>query len=301
MLERLTLLGVFVLLGLSAGYTVLATSGAERTGRLAMIMAITAASVALFFGWRPTQRIMGILDNKPSIRTWSAVSLIAVAPILVSVGTNNPLTIHFGFGATVWAAACGVTLVLWFDLLTKRGSVTISLLPLVAIAALTAMAAIGVVRDGQAPYRSASFRANNTPIGISGPLSGLWVTPDEAAWAQWLQSESKRLNAVEVPTLSVKSAGALVAFNNSDFASPWLEAFWPASYWSIGEACEGKEVRDLIVIQPGSAPVAGPDMGMMSEELSRSCAITFPQDFEVMSTYESANPIHQTTVWRLRG
>lgn len=288
-----------VMLGIMAmAHVALGGSGADRTGRLATVLAVAAFTVLAFLAWRPIRGLVSLDENTSTIRSWAAIALLAVAPVVVSAGTNNPLTLHFGFGSTVWAAGFGIAMVLWHQVLKARG-VKFNVYPLIAIALTLTLAAFLVVKDAQAPYRSASFKSNTAPIGIEGPYAGLYVTPAEANWAQWLQRQASELKAESTPTLSLKNAGALVAFNNSDFASPWLESFWPASYWSIERACESTTVDDLIIIQPGTAPLGSADVTMMADSLSKSCGINFPADFSRVATYKSPTASFYTTIWRL--
>lgn len=284
---------------ISLVYVIQSGGGAERTGKIAILSISLAAVATYIFTSSLFSQKHNFATKKIDVwRTICSVSLIAVAPIVASFGTNNPLTIHFGFDSTIWLGAAGLGLSIWYTAVKNQSNN--DWLPVVSMFLLSSLAIVAIVGEARAPYRAASFKANSELISTPGPLQGLFVTPSEKNWLNWLNDQSVSLKAQEIPTLSLKSAGALLAFNNSNFASPWLESFWPASFWSISKACQVGVPKDLIVLVPGTVPDGSPEWNDLRRTLLESCDISFPEQFQEVADYADINPQYAMTIWRLK-
>jgi hypothetical protein len=273
--------------------------GAERTGKIAIVSIALGAVLLFIFGTRQNSiRINKANALSDPARTFIASMMIFSAPIVASFGTNNPLSIHFGFDASIWLGAAGLGITLWFQKsISQKKSVWP---PIISLVTLSSLACLAIIGEARSPYRSASFKANSELITNSGPLQGIFVTNDEKKLSDWLSEEVVKLDAANIPTLSLKSAGNLLSFNNSSFASPWLESFWPASFWSITNACKEEIPNDLIVLVPGTVPEGAPEWNDLSTTLAKSCGMQFPNDFILLSEKTSNNPNYSLNIWRLK-
>lgn len=273
--------------------------GGEKTGRFAIVMAVGAAILLWFSTWRP---VRGILDQKPFAhepRMYVSIGLISVAPILVSLGTNNPLSVHLAIGSTTWTTMFGFALVIYVFFLQKN-SPKISSLPFVLGLVASVLAFGLVLHDAKGPYRSTAFWKNTATIENAGVLAGIKVTPQEAEWADWVIDRAKALGAEDVPTISLKSPGALLIFNNSPFVNPWLEDFWPASFWSIPKACADGAPDDLIILQPGEVTEDTPEFRKVQDSLMSSCGLNLQEDFDLVANRKNSDPRYAMKIWRLQ-
>jgi hypothetical protein len=115
-----------------------------------------------------------------------------------------------------------------------------------------------------------------------------------------MTAESTRLHASGVPTVSISLPGALLTFNNSGFASPWVDTFWPVSFASIESACKtGGAPEQLFVLQPKSATLGSAVVRDTQAALS-TCGVSFPSDFEKAAQHTSSDPAYSMTIWRLK-
>lgn len=112
----------------------------------------------------------------------------------------------------------------------------------------------------------------------------------------FLGSAAERLEASEVPALSLASPGALLAFNQSGWA-----AIWPGPGWadSIALSCEENPPADLFVLQslPSIEGTVAHDRLVTG---LRECGIEFPDDFDAVDRHRSVEASRDVTIWRLR-
>lgn len=281
---------------LSIAYVIAGESGAQKTGRLALLLLVGGASILFFlFSMRPNPNT----EISRPWRSWIATLFIAFAPIVVSVGTNNPLTSQFGFGSTVWAGGFALAVALLYKHFDLRSRPARRLLPIALAVVASVLSLYVAVADARTPYRSASFLANNVLVRESGAFSGLFVTRDEANLITWLHDEKENLIAGNTPTITLGLPGALLAFNNSDFASSFIASWWPASYWTIDTSCRREVPSELIVLQSGGMPEGSPDWNDLAATLETSCGIAFPDDFTPVSSFDADNPQFDVTIWQL--
>jgi hypothetical protein len=276
-------------------YVLEGASGAQKTGRMALVM-LAGSAVILFF-LSSTRRTVTAELARPWPQRFAAF-LIACAPLIVSVGTNNPLTHHFGFGSTVWAGGFALAVALLFQRFADTSRNSRLLWPISLALVASVLSLYLAVADARAPYRSASFLANNVPVTQPGAFAGLFVTRDEADLITWLHKEADRLDAGSTPTISLGLPGALLAFNNSDFASSFIASWWPASYWTIATSCERNTPSELIVLQSGTMPEGSADWNALATTLEKSCGVRFPDDFIAVDSFNADNEQFDMTIWR---
>lgn len=289
---------LFLWLGyLTYQYLQAVPSGAEKTGRLTIVIGVVSLVLLFFFARNPLRSEMGLAKFSFSPKITTAIVLIVIAPLVVSAGTNNAPSVHLAYGSTTWAAVMGFALLISTSIYSKVSPRLIYIPYLIGLL-ISIFALMLVVNDSQNPYRSFAFQKNNQSISGSSAFDGLNVTPEEAQWANWLKSQAEVMAASDVPTISLKLPGALLLFNNSDYANPWLDEFWPASYWSIEKKCLSGKPSDLIVLEPGTVSENTQDITLLNSSLEK-CNLTFPNDFSLTSSYESSNPNLQMRIWRL--
>lgn len=224
-------------------------------------------------------------------------SAVLAAPFICAAGTNNKLTGHFLFTATLWAVALGIALVL----LAQRGSApgrSATVLPAVIGCAVILMGAFAVKADIAKPYHMGPLLSQTTSTSVP-ELRGILLTRADASWVDWVSATGDSLRADGVPATATSSAGSLYAFNHSGYASPWVASSQPAAYNSLATACTKDPPADLFVLQPGSAQVYAFSIAGVTKNLAR-CGISFPRDFQVVAQRGSVDPERAILVWRLK-
>lgn len=318
---------------LAAAAVFVASAGARRVGtaptvddsplrRIAPIAALLAAAllslpVIVFPGGGPTWTQLGVtlaflmglaaiglaalapvrgdvVAGPGRLRIGVAISLLAIAPLLSSAGTNNAIFGHGVFAATLWCVCSGVALaVLWERVaassLSARLAVAAMLTTSVAVPALFVATDVLLHPYGTAPYLSQ--RSTIT----EGPLRGISLTYEEAQTVQWLMERSSALDAAGVPTISM-SPGHLVLFNSSPWTNLWPSQDWPTS---IAASCATDPPGDLMVIQAANYQRGDDRYEWMVAGLE-ACGIVFPDDFEVVDHHESSDRTQDLTLWQLR-
>lgn len=223
-------------------------------------------------------------------------SAIVAAPFISSAGTNNPITGHFLFAATLWAVVLGIALVL----LTERGVVLRSsarVVPALIACVVLLMGALAVKASTDTPYRTAPLRLQETTTSVP-ELRGLLLTEADADWIDWISAVGDSLGADDVPAIAIASPGALYVFNHSGYANPWIDQMWPAAFSSLRVACTTDPPSDLFVLQPGASAEVDLATPGVTESLA-ACGIDFPGDFRVVDEYVSADSTRAMTIWRL--
>lgn len=256
-------------------------------------MAIVAVAAALSQARGESERI------GPRAPLVVGLGALVAAPFISAVGTNMFITGQLLYGATVWCALVAIALLFAARQLERVGS-QMATIPVAILTLFVLISATQVAGETLShPYRSTPYLgqgyATDAPF-----LQGILVTEAEANWADWLVAESKTLDAKDTPTLSLASPGALLIFNNSNYASPWLEDFWPVSFGSIGMACAGARPDSLLVLQPATSGDGTTNFQLFHSALKDSCSVEFPGDFDLVAKHDSPNPQYDMSIWRLR-
>lgn len=228
-------------------------------------------------------------------------AVILFVPIGAAVGTNNAITGQMIFSATAWVTySIGFAIVIsnFYEKTGSRAS-TIGLQVIFGVFAI--IATYGLFFDlTKVPYRTPLYSLQNTETKANY-VSGLLLTSEQSNWADWVSEKAKTLRAEYTPTVSINAPGALLVFNNSPLASPWIAGFWPVSAKSIAVGCKQFEVPpdDFIVIQDGNVGVVDSWEQDVQKQLE-SCGLIFPEDFEIAAQRNSPVSNGQTTIWRLK-
>jgi len=220
--------------------------------------------------------------------------LFAIGPLISALGTDNNFFGHTVFSSTLWAVGAAVGLVLLWQ---RSEAITAAarLLPVLLLGVIVASAGIAVAGEVFVhPYRSTPYFTQNSMVKV-GDLRGIQLTPGEAELYTWLHDAGLRHDAHSVPTLSLATPGALLAFN----ASGWT-AIWPGPAWtaSIAKTCSHSVPDDLIVLQSQSESEGTIKFERLATGLD-ACGIEFPHDFTVVDHHTSDDPVHDVLVWRL--
>lgn len=263
-------------------------------GALSVFMLVLAVVCLLVLREPPPREVPGsAAQGMPAMLLASA--LFVLAPVLSAVGTNNPLAGQTIFAVTMWAVGAGVGLVV---LAQRSTAVTLSarLLPVVLLIGVVAVWGLAVASDVTLhPYRTAPLFSQDSRVD-DGYVRGISLTPEETALLASLDDAAERLDADDVPTLSIARPGALLAFN----ASSWT-AMWPGPDWaaSIALTCSEARPTELIVLQSHDQVDGMPEHDRLVAGL-QSCGIDFPADFEVVDRFPSRDPQLDVTIWSLR-
>lgn len=226
------------------------------------------------------------------------ILLAIMSPFLVALGTNNPLMDHVAFESTIWCVLFGSVLVIYLDSLVSLKS-KLYLFPALVVFIAILMTLFLSLMNARNPYRAASFKVTNSTIEHVHFFEGLHVTAEESRWINWLSQTSKELNAQDVPTLSLNSPAALLAFNNSAFASPWLTSIAPASYETMKPSCSNGPPRDLYILQPHTE-MNLESLKLFKSSLKTNCGLDFPQQFDLVRTFDSVDTRFGLGIWKLK-
>lgn len=233
---------------------------------------------------------------------WLGVAVVCL-PLSSAVGTNNPITGQMVFASTLWITiAMGLLFTYRFMYPTNAGSSSASLRyfsSVFAVLGIVILYAFGVEMAGP-QYRVKQYSSQTSETSATY-ISGLLLEPAEAEWADWVSGKAVALNASGVPTVSINSPGALLVFNNSGFASPWITPFGPVSTVSIGHACIqlGRQPSSFFVIQDGDIEFKSRFQQSIQTQLGQ-CGIRFPSDFKVVASRPSAISDSTTVIWGLK-
>ena len=265
-------------------------------GRFILLMAgvATVAYVAAISGSGPVPK-----KRRIDIAHVVGGFAIVVAPFISAFGTNMYITGQLLYASTLWATvlAIGLLLVARRIETSDRSLATIPVAFLTIFVLISATQVAGEVRNH--PYRSTSYLSQG--YTTSAPyLEGVLLTKEEALWADWLTLQGQAPGVQDIPTLSLESPGALLIFNNSNYASPWLADFWPVSFQSVSEACDGARPDELLVLQPDWVKQGTTSFDLMHSHLGDGCGINFPEDFDLVAHHDSANDQFDTSIWSLR-
>jgi hypothetical protein len=236
-----------------------------------------------------------IVPKRGNLVVGLAFGLFALTPLISALGTNNQIFGHTVYSATTWAVGAAVGLVLLWRR-SGAGSAAVRLIPLFLIGVIVASSGLAVAGDVFLhPYRTVGYFTQKATIEV-GALHGIRVTEGEAELYTWLHDAGVREEAHDVPTLSIASPGALLAFN----ASGW-SAIWPGRAWasSIAQSCADDEPDDLFVLQAASEVPGSSAHDRLVAGLE-ACGIDFPADFELVDRHSSDEPVQDVSVWRLR-
>lgn len=222
--------------------------------------------------------------------------VVALTPFVSAVGTNNTIFGQTLFSATTWAVLFGFAACALFAAAPR--SVGARTIPLALAISMMAIFVGFVVTDVFVqPYRTVPYFQQQATID-SGPLRGLRVTPEEAELAAWLRDAEDNLHAAEVPAVAISAPGALLNFNRSGWANPWVDAMWPISFATVEIACEDGPPEDLLVLQPGSETSESASYGGFVAALD-ACGLDFPEDFTEVARTPGSMSDRQMTIWRL--
>lgn len=268
--------------------------GPAGTGFFAFSLLVTA--VAFFVGYGSRIFGEGFVRSKQNITPIiTAVIMVAIAPFMSAFGTNNPLFWHLAFEATLWATLFAASMV---TLTAIAGESKISL-RLVAVSVLitTIFASYLLFMNVRNPYRAASIRLTNFYVENVNALKGIGLTAEEARWASWLSGTSTKHKLQNAETISMNSPGALLIFNNSSYASPWLDTASVASYRGLAKSCEKNQPKNLVILQPVSE-MKSKSITPLRETLNKYCGLSFTNDFEIIANFDSPDSRFGMVIWK---
>ena len=226
-------------------------------------------------------------------------TVVIATPFAGAVGTNNGIVGQLLYSSTIWAVALAFLLVVLGERLALKGHSALSSIPSVILVCLLLLSAFAVRGDVlNHPYRTSPYGLQQSPTSATH-LGGMLLTAQEAEWADWMSSQARSLKAESTPAIAISSPGGILTFNNSPFASPWIETFWPVSFRSISAACaERTRPLKLFVLQPGNAKTGSQVVEQTASAL-RDCGISFPADFVKAAVHPSNTPEFSMTIWKL--
>jgi hypothetical protein len=291
----LMLLGILIYI---ANFILLLGFGPSGTGALALTLMFGSLGILLSLAIQPNSAPIksgGVPGRKSLV---FLLVLAILSPFLVALGTNNPLMDHLAFESTIWCILFGLALSIYLDRLVLLKS-KVFLFPALVMFTVICMTCYLSVMHARNPYRAASFKVTNSTIENVHFFEGLHVTAEEARWVDWLAQSSQELNAQDVPTLSLNSPAALLAFNNNTFASPWLTSLAPASYETMIPSCANVAPQHLFILQPHTE-MNQESLKLFKQALKKYCGLDFPQQFDLVRTFDSADTRFGLGIWKLK-
>jgi hypothetical protein len=264
-----------------------------------LVLFLGGAAVILVAMWLGLSRGGGGLSSRSKGVVSFGVIVVISTPFAGAVGTNNAIVGQLIYSSTIWATALAFLLVVLGQKLALSGHSVIASVPSVILVSLLLMAAFGVRGDVlYHPYRTTPYATQQSPTNATH-LEGMLLTAQEAEWADWISLQARELKAGNTPAVAISSPGGILTFNNSPFASPWVETFWPVSFRSISAACtQNAPPTKLFVLQPGNATAASPVVVQTAAAL-QDCGISFPEDFVKAAVHPSKNGAFAMTIWKL--
>ncbi len=259
-----------------------------------------SAALVVVTLWLGLSRGGGALTLRSKWVVIFGCTVVIATPFAGAIGTNNGIIGQLLYSSTIWAVALAFLLVVLGHRLALAGHSGLSSIPSAILFCLLLVAAFAVRGDVlYHPYRTAPYANQQTPTNATR-LGGMLLTAPEAEWADWISSEARKLKAGNTPAIAISSPGGILTFNNSSFASPWVETFWPVSFRSITAACtRGTPPTKLFVLQPGTAKPSSPVVKETASAL-QDCGISFPNDFVKAAVHPSTTPEFSMTIWKLR-
>ena len=105
------------------------------------------------------------------------------------------------------------------------------------------------------------------------------LTQGEVDTIEWLNRQAETASAEDFDAISLLSPGNLLAFNNSGFVSPWVDAWWPVSISSIEKACSARDVaEDIFLIIPYQFDFSS-DFALDVQKALDACDLNMLSDF----------------------
>jgi hypothetical protein len=230
--------------------------------------------------------------HQQSRTTWLRVALLlAITPLLVVAGTNNPITFQLHLVITpVFLLAVASVVIIWLKIAPTLGaSPVLSTLTAIAAAGLAAFTLSAVWQGVWAnPYRQVPL-GEQTARNDSGILR--WVSTDENTKniAQGLPRIAQDLGLTATAATAWDNPGLVLFFNNSQFASTWQLPMVTTSTDELFAACE-QAPQLLVVLDDGSDDrrQRPGDPASFYQAVS-SCGSEYPSDYTAIATLQPTN------------
>lgn len=211
------------------------------------------------------------------------VAVLAICtPLMSSFGTNGTITVHSTFNESIWGAFLGLGLILFINKL--EGSFILKLVIALVIPVLAYSGFRFSIADSQKPYRSSAYAMQESQVNHSRKIfTGLSVDSQSADQLNWLTKMGSKYS--DTPVIAIASPGALLAFNNKSFASPFIEDFWPGSFGTISKKCETDNTpKDLVIILPSFVVPGNSNYELLTQALASKCKLSLNNDFKEIAT-----------------
>ncbi len=216
-----------------------------------------------------------------------ATLAIIISPLMIALGTNNPITGQVSFSMSPWFVLIGIGAAVCFETQSCFSKILIRNL-VAAISIITFLLVfLGVVSH---PYRQAPIWFNSSQT-TAKHFSGMFVTEDQSEILNWLETIGNKKEYVDKPTIAIDNPGYLFAFNNSDFASPFIASFWSVSYESIDHACHESDGEAPIILR-----AAGQEIPKEVFDNLAACGVTDLNDYKVSEEFISPTNVYSVEV-----
>lgn len=251
------------------------TSG-QTNGRIVVALVSAAALILVI----KADFLSKVAPNRPSV-LYIGVIAVLTSPLVNSFGTNVILSAHIGH------AGIAIGCLLVFAIYTRdprlhKSDNTAVYSRQFQILALTLICFLALIKSAALPYRAQSIFDPNTKVVDFGLLKGMALGKEELKFVTWLWEQNQTLSSESAPAISLASPGALVLFNNSGFASSWIEYPNKIGYQSVENSCQKFKPSEVFLILPTQLSRTSPAFRELDAALS-SCQLNV-QDAVVIST-----------------
>lgn len=266
----------------------------QSVGRIVVLL-LAISTVFLLVNW---EGILKLFLNRDYTLLFGLLLMLCV-PIMNSFGTNVILSAHIGLSATSVICLVAYLGISHSNSPNKLGGRVVPFLTPLIVLSLVALFSLGVFKSAFYPYRSESVFVPKHSVEVDGPLAGLFLSDEESAYISWLRDEGQYLNASGLPAVSLESPGALIFFNNSDFASSWIEYPVTLGFDSIAKACKGFSGKDLFLLMPSNRSIDDKNVQFLNSSLV-DCNLRYPEDFVLKSHHVSNEERFRTSIYNLK-
>jgi hypothetical protein len=214
--------------------------------------------------------------------------ILFFTPYITALATFNPIGGQFLYMSTPWFLLWGIVMYEEFlrgNLGRFLSAISVLSLCLISLSFLS----VDIFR---APYRTAPYFTQGT-LMTAGTLKGIYLTEENADWSNWLNNISKKYPGHRV--VNIANPGVAFVMDQPTLGSSWL--YSADTHWrSLDFACRSDGINfALLLVLPAEATTET-YITKLNKNL-RSCNISFPQDFRLISVYHGALQATNSQVW----
>ena len=225
--------------------------------------------------------------SKRSLPEISVVFFATLSPLFAGFGTSNPILGQMLFASTLLFGILALNLLVFLGTKCVFPISVLSLWSLVFV----------LIATLQAPYGNQDLTKSKFSTSAED-LSGIKVESNRQARINAYVDMKKYV--ADLSLISIDNPGALFLSSNDNFANPWINyKTWPASFLSIDSACQGAQKNEIGIFIDSEMAEDEKLLARLNTSL-RSCSLQFPNDFEILKSYDIAEFSSDQRLWVTR-